>query len=129
MDTSETLSQPVDWEAAAAKLCEAIQVPADKAFRAAADTIYADLLSDVQEFLRDNARFNLGSELASVRREAADAREQLERVAQALGTYRQGWPCGPTPRECADAAIARIETLKAALCDDGKVYLTAQGEA
>lgn len=112
--TDHTPSAQVDWEAAAVALCEAIQAPADKAFRKAADQVYADLLSDVQCFLRDNASFNLGQELASVRREAAEAREQLARVSEALGTHRQGWPCGPTPKECADAAIARVETLKAA---------------
>lgn len=104
---------PIDWKVAAERISTQVEAPLAKALRAAAETFYGDVLSDVQCYLRDNATFNLGSELASAKREAAEAREQLTRVSDALGTARGGW-LAATPKECADAAIARIEKLKLA---------------
>lgn len=105
------LKAPVEWEDAAKSLCDAVQPAAARAFQKVSEEVYGFLLSDVQTYLRDNATFNLTVELERARQEAADAREQLSRVTAALGT-RHHWTM--TPANVADAAVARIEKLKAA---------------
>jgi len=103
---------PHDWKDAAASLCAHVEPHLAVVLRKASDDFYAGLLDDVQAYLRDNADFNLSSLLAAARRETDEAREALASVAEALGTHRSGWPCGPTVAEVASAAIAAVQKLK-----------------
>jgi hypothetical protein len=70
--------------------------------RNAADDFYEKLLDAVQNYLRDNADFNLRSDIDSARASARHAEKQLAEISDALGVgqYSQ------------EARLGRIEALK-----------------
>ena len=71
--------------------------------RRAADDFYERLLYTVQDHLRDNAEWNLHSDIASARAHARHAEKQLAEISDALGVSQYSQ----------EARIGRIEALKA----------------
>lgn len=73
-------AEPTEWEPVADAVMAAFQPHAEKLSRRFADRLYEDFLGSVQDYLSENATFNIGQRLASAERER---RSQWER-AQAL---------------------------------------------
>jgi hypothetical protein len=54
-----------------------IEAAVEPSVKAAAERIYEDVMLTVQDYLRDNAEFNVGQQIATSDREAAYARGKL----------------------------------------------------
>lgn len=102
---------PFPWEGAADELCNAMVRRSGPHVQRLAERLYEELLNDTQDFLRDNARFNLSGELQRAQAKTADMQAQLERVAEALGLGRD-WFTFHSPQRVGDQIIAAIEKLK-----------------
>jgi hypothetical protein len=127
--TSGQARTPIDWSTAADEICSATAQAAPKMLRRVADDLYEGLLHDVQDYLRENVAFNLSSELARAQRETAEARDALRSVAEALGSFRGGWPCGPSVSSIADAAVEAVHRLKDRAAPDLLATLKALAES
>jgi hypothetical protein len=56
---------------------EGVEAAVEPHVKAATDRIYEDVMLSVQDYLRDNAEFNIGQQIATADREAAYARGKL----------------------------------------------------
>jgi GTP cyclohydrolase II len=92
------MSELVDWKTAAANICDAMQERATQVATRASEDLYEHMMLSVQDYLRDNVRFNLSSEILGKNSEIArlkdekanrdalfnEAEEALEKCERAL---------------------------------------------
>lgn len=72
------------WEPVAVEVLAAVEAKMVDVARKAGDDLYYSLLSGVQDYLIDNARFNIASRIESAERESANARRRLRDTEAAL---------------------------------------------
>lgn len=63
-----------------ASALDGVEAAVEPHVKAAAERIYEDIMLTVQDYLRDNAGFNIGQQIATADREAAFARGKLVEV-------------------------------------------------
>jgi len=97
---------------------DAFTTAAEKECRQAAESIYEYLLGMVQDYLRENAEWNLGEEVRRCRRieiENINLREANAKLLEALEEcskrLRNAAVAGGTDEEYADAAVERYSAV------------------
>jgi len=122
------MSEIVDWKTAAASICNAMQERATQVATRASEDLYEHMMLSVQDYLRDNVRFNLSaeilgknSEIARLKDEKAnrdalfnEAVEALEEARAGLCAYTGGpdGACGCTVAKV-DAILSKIKAAQA----------------
>lgn len=85
---------PLEWEAMADEVLAAFAKRAGKMARAAADDYYEQLLYAVQDYLRENVRFNIASRIDGAERQALGDRQRCRALrderSYLLGLLREG---------------------------------------
>ncbi len=68
---SQTEATLTPWQEAADLVCAAVEAASQKTIKRATDDLYEKLLTETQNYLRENVEFNLSFELGRARRDAA----------------------------------------------------------
>jgi len=100
-------SEATTWDDVADEALEAVQARAEKFVSKASDLIYEDLLTTVQLYLTENAKFNIAETVLSAKRQAQADRDEASRC-RAIAN-----------QACAerDSLRSQVEGLKEALLD------------
>ena len=75
-------------EAAVASIDESTLQPL---IRKSADEFYGQIMEAVQDYLKDNAAFNIGSEVSMLRRTVSEQRSLIEAKNRALRRQHEAW--------------------------------------
>lgn len=78
-----------DWEVAADAITARMLTNAEGVLKRASESVYENMLYDVQSYLRENIDFNLKSELDRARSQEAEAKANLEQMRGVLRQCQQ----------------------------------------
>jgi len=84
-DAAPIPGTPLEWEAVADEAMAAIAARVEPFARKAADEFYARVLETAQDYLCDNARFNIAERIHSSERAAQLARQEANALRADLG--------------------------------------------
>jgi hypothetical protein len=108
------------WQTAADQICTVMEKRVAVTARRAAETLYETVLTDTQDYLRENVDFNLNNELSTLRstcdrlrKEAADRESAVEGLVKALGDGLAFYDGLTRPHENGEAQV--LDAMQTAL--------------